>query len=384
MDNVKVNGADLGLGAIVFWTVPTLILHQDQVVELLRKHNLSEKSIDFPTDKIEVSRAVYSFQNLQKRENRKLAERIGTNEAETIYGILSHVNRGDDAVGYEQDTTIKVNKEDGSVTANGPLAADFNLALEKFRDSIVDDDIRTFLRGVIKQAHGIAIRPTGGVYFIHQNFLPLLENVSAFLKEIGAKLYISHLINDEAAQEMVKDSAIRAIEDEIETFLDRVNATAKRAGCLRKQEGAIEEIEELTNLYAQVLGNESLFEDCRKKLNDASNVLATKLVELTTAAPIKTAGTPRISYSDFIVKALDADKTRSFNAVAIENMVKANPATVGIEIPKSVPGILYSLAKFNKIKNVSRGQYASNGYAPVTVVPPVTAEVAVENTAVVA
>jgi hypothetical protein len=269
-------------GVNVWWSVPNFIINADEAYKVLEKHGFEEENMPHPSQKLIVSRASRSFQNRRSKYGRTVVDRIKDNSEYLVYGILDQTTKGWEELGYEQSTKVTLNKNSGHVVAVGAQSSEYYRAHQLYSNSITNEDVGDFLRRVIALTFGIAKRPSGGIYFVPQRFVPIIESAQAFLNElnVGAKLYVERVMNGEQEREIVWDAVENNIDSQITSTLNSVARISKRAENVQSYEAKLDEMNGLMDIYRQLLGEEAKHEEIAEKLNEASNEVARKMAEL--------------------------------------------------------------------------------------------------------
>jgi hypothetical protein len=278
--------SDKEFGVNIWWHIPEFVMNGDRAQSLVCQHGFEIEDLPLPSRRSVVSRAAYSFQDRRHNDNRKVTEKAKDSSDTVVYGILSQVRKNSEEVGYDQGTTIHLNKADGSVTAFGPLADDFYKSMERYDGGITDVDIRQFLRKVVKMAYGVSKRVSGGIYFIPERYAFLVNDAQQILEGlgVGARLYVERVMNGEQERANVWDAVENDIEGQIEQTLKAVDRIEKRVSSVQNHETKIQELNGLMDIYRQLLGQEAKYEDLQEKLVNASSHVAGKLTELQDAA----------------------------------------------------------------------------------------------------
>ena len=269
-------------GVNVWWTVPEFTVSAKVAQESLMRNGFEKEDMPLPSRRGVVSRAAYSFQDRRHKNGRKVTEKAKDNSECVVYGILSRTSKGDEEVAYDQGTTIKLEKESGRVTAEGFLSDDFHERLSHYSDSYTDEDVRNFLRRVVKMCFGIAKRPTGGIYFVPERCAGIIESASRVLEElnVGARVYVERIMNGEQERSIVWEAVESDIASQIEQTLNAVERIEKRVSSVKNHEDKLNQLEELMDIYRGLLGEEAKYEDLVERFEDASNKVASKMGEL--------------------------------------------------------------------------------------------------------
>ena len=361
--NNQVSNQEFGVN--VWWTIPTFKMEAVFVQNLLEKHGFDRDDMKSPSDRVEVSRAVRSFQNRRTKDNRRLAELARTNGGDVVYGILDRRVDGDD-VEFVQSTTVKYDRNHNTVSVSGVLTRAVNSAIEEYKDKITDADLRNFVRGVIGMCRGIAKRPSGGIYFVPAQFSAVVEQASSFLAElnVGAKLYVERMMNGVQEREIVWEAVEDDIDEQLEKVLSGVERVERRVSALRSGEEKIEELRGLMKTYQELLGQEAKHEELAEKLDKAVKTIAEKMSKM----QLDTLENSMVS---------DAEKMTIMNlpgtfdeAVKVVMKVGNGPMTMeeivgqlnangfSGEKPKAIAGYFNYRVKNGEMVRVSRGKYA--------------------------
>lgn len=280
MSESKVQLKEFGVN--IWWHIPTFTKDGLVAQALIEESGFEIEDLPLPSKKLAVSRAAHSFNDRRHKDGRHVTEKTKDNSEVVVYGILGKTQKGDEEVGYDQATTIKLDKASGIVTAEGAFASEFSTALEVYENSITNEDVAHFLRKVIKLTYGVPLRPTGGIYFVPNRFVNLINDAQNFLDklEIGAKLYIQRIVDGDQERDIVWDSVENNITSEIESTLKAVSKIEKRISSIHNHEAKLSELDELMSIYRDILGKEAQYEELTEQLQDAGNIVASKLTEL--------------------------------------------------------------------------------------------------------
>jgi hypothetical protein len=270
-----------GLGVNVWWTVPVTAQDGLQSQAVLEKFGFSKDDLPLPSRRTEVSRACYSFQNRQGKNNRRITEKAADDGTFVTYGILNRRQKAD-RVSFRQGTTVKLEKATGAVQAEGKLAQEVLDSVKEFEGKIVDDDIRSFLRRVIVKAHGISKRPSGGIYFIPEKYAQVINSANEALKEIGggAKLYVEGIINGVQERQNIWGSVEEEIDGQIAETLAAVDRIERSTEAVKDQQSKLDGLKELADVYQNLLGEEAKYADVAERIEAAVQQVSAKMSKL--------------------------------------------------------------------------------------------------------
>lgn len=280
-------------GVNLWWTVPVLVMDGDAAQSIVSSKGFEpDEDMPKPSRRNVVGRAARSFQDRRHKEGKCVVEPLRDNATYTSYGILWKKDKGVEETAYEQDTLVRLDKESGRVVAEGPQSEDFFTALDKYSDAITDDDIRKFLRKVVRMCKGISKSPNGGIYFVPDRFVGIIESAQQVLEEMGAgaRLYVERVMNGPQERQIVWEAVETEIDKKIADTLHAVERIGKRVSSVHNHETKLGELTELMDIYKGLLGQEAKYEELAERLSDASNEVASKLDKLqkdVTKAPKK-------------------------------------------------------------------------------------------------
>jgi hypothetical protein len=279
-NTVAVAGNELGIN--VWYTCPTLVLDGDKALAALEANGFEQSDMPLPSARAEVSRAAYSFQDRRHKADRRITEKATESDTEVVYGLLDQEQKGADEVAFEQHTTVRFEKGSGRVLVEGPLHDEFMERYHQFQGAITDEDIRAFLRRVIRMTYGVAKRPTGGIYFVPNRFSAIIESAQAVLDQMGtgARIYVERVMDGVQERANVWGSVEHSIGTDLEGLLKAVERIEKRASSIKNHEARLTEMGELMAIYQDLLGREADAQDLTEKLDEAAQTVAAKLEKL--------------------------------------------------------------------------------------------------------
>lgn len=269
-------------GVNVWWTVPELVVDGQKVLDVLDEHGFQKGIVKLPSRRTEVSRAVYSFQNRQGKHNRRVVEKVKDNADELLYGILDRRKVNEEKVGFRQTTTVHLDKSNDSVTVEGRLSEEVLQAVHDYTGKVTDDDVRGFLRSVIRMCYGIAKRPSGGIYFVPARFAVMVEMAQQVLNDIGggATLYFERVMDGEQERQNVWGSVEESIEQQVSEALMSVDRIEKSANAVKNHAMKLEGLDEMMDVYKDLLGEEAKHEAIAERIEEAAQLVQEKMANL--------------------------------------------------------------------------------------------------------
>ncbi len=338
-------------GVNLWWFIPTLAVPAQQAQDLLVKYDFEKNDMKEPSDRVEVSRAVHSFQNRRTKADRRMAEIASELGDKVVYGLLDREQVNGSQVDFVQKTTVTYDKNANTVNVTGALVPEVEQALLDYRDKITDQDVRYFLRKVVRMCHGVSKRPTGGIYFVPTQFVGVIESAKTFLAELasGARLYVERVVDGEQERAIVWEAVEDDLDDQLATILHAVDRVEKRVGALKNQEARVEELRGLMKTYQDLLGREAKYEDMASKLDAAVQTIAQKMTTLQAGmapeptpdpnAPVRKRGPRQNDYFDAVKQVLMAEDGGLLDHEIATRVKAAHPE---LEAPANVYAHLYA------------------------------------------
>ena len=284
-------------GSNIWWTIPETSIDRNFAVQVLESNGFDISWIKEPTRRLEVSRAVHSFHDRRSAKNRRIGEKVQDNIDSAVFGILDLERESGDEVSFKQNTTIRLDKMTGVVTASGFHAETFEKALEEFSGKITDDDIRMFLRRVISNAYGVAKRPTGGIYFVPTNHIGVVERAQAVLVGLNssAHMYMERVMDGVQERANVWDSVQLDVSTKLTEAVAAIGRIDRRVSAVESQSEKIDEAQELMEVYKGLLGEEAKYQELTEQIEQAVQAVSSKMIEISnpTVAKIRKHRTPK-------------------------------------------------------------------------------------------
>jgi len=356
MNKQNQNPQPEAFGVNVWWYLPRLTVEAKQAQDLLVQHGFEKDDMKEPSDRVEVARAVRSFQNRRTKEDRRLTEVAQEKGDAVVYGILDRTQEGDQ-VGFQQETTVKYDKNANTVSVTGTLTKEVEEALVTYRDKVTDVDVRTFLRRVVRMCQGISKRPSGGIYFVPSRHVGVIESAQQFLEKLatGARLYFERVVNGEQERAIVWEAVEDDIDEQLKAVMAGVDRVEKRVSALKNQQDRVEELRGLMKVYQDLLGREAKYEDMATKLDGAVATIAQKMATLQSQNPAPAVpsgnGTGRGRRQSDYFDAVTAVLKAAGKPLTDEEIHQAVQETgYDGKVPASVYGHLYARHKKGQLK----------------------------------
>ena len=303
---------EAAIGVNVFWTIPNVKVAVEDVKVAAAKHGFDAEDIKEPSDRKVFSRASKALNNGQQR---RLVRRVSDAPGKsTVIGIVDEsVEAGSEQLEYNQSTTVRFDKADSTVNADGSLAGEFLDEFEGLKGVLTHQDFRRFVRMTVKNCAGVPKRPSGGIYFIPTENIGLIERCAEMYSELGiGTIYVERIFDGPQERQIVWESAETEINKMVDSLLGKVSKIEKRAGAMKGHDERMEELQNMMTVYTKITGSAAEAEAISERLEEATAIVASKMSELQGVADEKSA-TKQAAKDE-----RKAAKTASRNAAKVE------------------------------------------------------------------
>ena len=267
------------MGVSVWWTVSKAHLPKDAVDEQALMCGLDSELFVKPSAKKAFSRSVLA---VSREHGSRFARTIVDRPDSMVVGVVSEaVEQSEERLSYRQTATARFNKDSKEVVVEGDGGEGLVESYEHFRGHYTDGDIRTFIRRVVMTCAGVALRPSGGIYFIPRQYVDTMVSLDAFLKQLGVgRIYFMRVPVGESERQIAWESAELEVGSRVEEILARVDKIGKVVMYAEKQGERLDEVKALMDCYIELTESEAQAENIRDKLKDAESVVTKKIDEL--------------------------------------------------------------------------------------------------------
>jgi hypothetical protein len=274
---MNVNGI---IGVNVYWNLKNVgKIGTTRLIKLINDNGFEDADIKLPSDKTAFCRAIKDFNNAR---GHRLSRKISDNKDCIVYGIVDEaVNKEDETLKYTKETSARFDKETSAVEAEGPLSKRICDSYESYMDVFVRADISQFLRVCINKACGVPKRPSGGIYFVPQEKVEVIESMAKIVEELHiGKVYIVRIYDGPQERGNIWESCEEEIERVVDDVFSNTKKIGKRVSALENQESKLNQMNELMGVYRDLLGKEAVVEDMVEKIQRAESFISEKMKEL--------------------------------------------------------------------------------------------------------
>jgi len=270
---------DQYLGVTVWWTVHRLETPYQQLQQALGDAGLDKELLEQVSNKVAFKRTADSIKN---SDDKRFVRKITDNPQKAVVGVVKeNVNQSTESLSYIQETTAHLDKESGQVAVEGPDAAGFAERYDKYQKVLTDYDVRGMIRDLVETLKGVALRQSGGIYFIPKHQVGVLVQLDNFLRSQNmGKMYIMHMLDTTVEREIAWDAMEEEMDAKIAGILEAVENIQERAACLGKQDEKLAAAKKVMEEYVKLTDCEAQAESIREKFEAAEQKIAEKIAAM--------------------------------------------------------------------------------------------------------
>lgn len=197
-------------------------------------------------------------------ERRRLVRKL---EGTAGHAVVREQAHGDE-LDYEVELRVKLNAAGQPVCEPKahPLAATVKTAFWRHLDELQPTDVGGWLCDLVRRVDGIALRDTGGIYYIPPSRVADWNRMAAALREASAhKVFTVPAMRSTDAVAAICDAIEQEARREAEAFENDIINTKLRGQALRNRATRCEQVEAKVQRYEQLLGTK--LEALRDKLD---------------------------------------------------------------------------------------------------------------------
>jgi len=229
-----------------------------------------------------VRRGIDELHN-RRGKNRRVVERVRETADSAVFGVLKmNIDENSNSAEYDQDTTVVLDKATGTVEATGVMADVVNRKIAENRGVYNGNDLRFLFINVIREAGGICKRPTGGVYLVPAMYADKILSLKAAVLEMcdkGAVIYTERIYDGEEERSNAAEAVTNDLSGRVNLIVTAVSRIQKLTCRIKSHQDALVKIEELTEMYKTILGEQVGLESLTDTLKAASAKVETILAK---------------------------------------------------------------------------------------------------------
>lgn len=252
------NPSDIGIGDIVWWSIP------DEINCRRSDWNKTYPDLPLPSESAgdPLRRALYSIK--APKGTRRLIRPLKTNGDWAI--VIETPDIGD--LNYVVDMIVKIDR--GSLyfiktTSYSDWAFELGKAyeheVEAIQSAALADAVLLEIRG-----HCLAVqaRKTGGVYFVPAMYRDRIDKIADVLKDIGGQLFTYHVGMDEHSRDQVLSHVVDDMKSTVDVVKNRIENRHKTEAVTEAKQ-ALDRIRYYKDAFELLTGESSKIE---KQIND--------------------------------------------------------------------------------------------------------------------
>lgn len=216
------------LGHIVFWTVKRQYIDPDAALASLDAAGFSGDILPrVPRDATVLREACYRAVTGRRDivDIRIDFKRVHDDDDTCEFGLIRYEVENKRARGV-QCARLVLDKSTGKVTTDNPFASEARAALAFYnegRGKYTDDVVREVIVRFLRSSRAFALRPTGGFYFVHDQYRSALERMKGWIDQYG-ELYAGPMRLDGNSMALASRAASDDLTRRFNELAEQVNS----------------------------------------------------------------------------------------------------------------------------------------------------------------
>lgn len=268
------------LGALAVWTIHNGRVNTEKLNETLDELNIPKALLQKETDKACFQSAVEEV----AKNYGGFAKKVLDDAGNCVYKVINDsVDKENQVVRFHQHTTISYNKEHKIVSGEGrnDIVEDVLLKFEQHRNSTPDSKIRILFTNYLKSEGAVNYRPSGGVYFVPDYSVEVLENLARLAKELNIGQVLPLYITDNAVHKhTVSESAKEDLKGQLLQISKEVAAVTSRVSSLTSASERAKAVKGLFEKYNKLLEGEQLQQELLELYQAVEQEISDKITEI--------------------------------------------------------------------------------------------------------
>ena len=250
------------LGDLIFWSLSDARVERVALEPLWASAGLDAALLpDAPTAEKALKLAVREAAVGQGDRLIRLAKE---DASEIVFAVVREQRPGDGSLDYHQEARIQLDRQREVFSSDRPghdLVAAVRSRFEMYRTTHHPDDVRRAICKTLDAMAAVALRPSGGIYWVAAPFADKVRRLQQAIEKIGAsRVYLLPVNRSAEAESTLREIATGSIEAElaslqaeIESFL---SVPPDRASTLMRRFDAFAALRSRAKLYREVLAVE--------------------------------------------------------------------------------------------------------------------------------
>lgn len=255
------------LGQLTWYSIHDVEATRQEIVDRLDRSGLTRSFVPRPILPVDAFRRATSELETRRQPRQDgtfvnlLAREVAADRKEVVRHLVREVVDSDNQrLSYTEIAKIRLDKRmDGiSIQSMVPLVDLESDALHevsgryaRYLDTYQSRHLRELVLDILKTFLPVAVRPSGGVYFVPKERADDLDKLGTFVRSFsGSELWAVPVVDGGDTRRMIAHSVDRSVEDVAQRLVEQLRQTLARRGAvgLAEQRGAVEELQRLQTL----------------------------------------------------------------------------------------------------------------------------------------
>ena len=247
------------LGDLIFWSLSDARVERVALEALWANAGLDADLLpDAPTADKAIKLAVREAAVGQGDRLLRLAKE---DASEIVFAVVREQRPGDGSLDYHQEARIQLDRQREVFSSDRPghdLVSAVRSRFEMYRTTHHPDDVRRAICKTLDAMAAVALRPSGGIYWIAAPFAKKVRQLQQAIETIGAsRVYLLPVNKSAEAERTLGEIAQGAIETELASLQEEIRgfltAPPDRASTLMRRFDAFAALRSRAQLYREVL-----------------------------------------------------------------------------------------------------------------------------------
>lgn len=260
------------IGYFCWWSINDVKVHREALQKLL-----DDLGIDYKIPEPHLRSAFLKAVREVKAGNKKnlLIRKISKGSDSYVFGLVDEkVDIANKHLGYTHNATLTFSPITGTLTVDSPHRA-FEIIKAKydeFKDYLNADDVRTLLLKIMATLRSVSVRQRGGIYFIPQADVSMVEKLEKLLPVIPGSndFLVAPQIDTERSKRAIYKAFVESLKNRMADFEKDLDAD----GGLQRKSAIIDRLNEFKTIKGEI-------EFYKEALSFQVEGLATALDDLT-------------------------------------------------------------------------------------------------------
>ena len=267
------------LGSLLWWSLNGNRVEHAQLEALAAQHNLPERFVPHAIKPTQAFRRAWRHTASRLVDGQMLRPITETSD-EVVVGLVREVaDAGTKDLEYDVLARITFDKHAARITSDREsIVVESVRCMYAHHLAHTTTDIRAMLTGFLGEA-GVALRESGGVYFVPSTHRQMLDALCAVVEAAGNnRTYRMPIVDTPAGRNTLRTIAERTLDEELRQLqdqLERFDDEKVRASTLERKLETFGDLRSRVDLFARVLAFKA--DDLRNKIGVTQAALRARL-----------------------------------------------------------------------------------------------------------